>query len=296
MQDIILHLGAHRTGSTYVQGVLGKNAALLAAAGFGAPDQDSTRATLTERLNTRFPMMPLRGGFARFIADRGLGGAKRLIISDENMLGLLNDIFSHHAFYPHTNARLQRLKRLLPQAPRKVLLAIRPYETFFPSAYGRWLSPGRPVLPRAAVRDIVLGLSRGWADITADIAAVFPDAELVITEYHPDAGFGRDQLAQLLGPMAGRLKFTTGYRWNRGMSGYQTHRYEQALTHGHHRGDSPETIRQLIRLGQPPLAESFWDDPTRDALKRRYAADRARIGKQFPAFVTAKAPPRQDAP
>lgn len=296
VQELILHLGAHRTGSTYVQGVLAKNAALLAANGFGAPAQEDTRRVLTERLNPRLPSLPLPGGFGRLLKQSGVETCETLILSDENILGFLNDIFTHHAFYPNTAARLKRLSRLLPVPPRKILLSIRPYESFFPSAYGRWLAPGRTVLPREDIAGIVLGFQRGWDDLVQEIAEVFPEAELLLSEYHSDASFGLSQLHRLLGPLADELEFTSGYRWNRGMSGYQAGRYEHALLHGAHNGDDANTIRGLIRLGQAPLSEGFWEDSVLAELRSRYQQDCERILKQVPAFVTYEAANSQDAP
>lgn len=295
MSEIILHLGAHRTASTYVQGVLGKNAALLAAHGIFAPKQEITRATLTESLGSALPGFALGRVFERFLEMAGAKTARSLIISDENMPGFLNNIFAHARFYPETRPRLQRLRQLLPVAPRRVLFNIRPYETFFASAYGRWLSPVRPVLPRAVIAETVLGLQRGWADIVAEIAGVFPESELVISEYNSDDSFGPRQLHRILGPLADELEFTSGYRWNRGMSGYQTMRYERALQEGAHNGLDAESIRALNRGGQPPLSEDFWDGTTRDTLRRRYNGDCARLSAQYPAFVRANRNQPRDA-
>ena len=295
LQDLILHLGAHRTASTYVQGVLGKNAGLLAENGIGMPAQEATRAALTERLNPRLPTLPMAGGFDRLLSDTGVADCQTIILSDENMLGFLNEIFAHHKFYPNTRARLKRLSRLLPVSPSKIMLGIRPYETFFPSAYSRWLSPGRPVLPREDIAGIVLGFQRGWDDLIQEITEVFPEAELMISEYHSDASYGLDQLHQLLGPCAEQLEFTTGYRWNRSMSGHQTHRYEQALLHGEHNGQDADTIRSLIRLGQTPLSEGFWADSVLHEVQSRYQQDLERILKQVPAFVMAPDANNQDA-
>ena len=176
------------------------------------------------------------------------------------------------------------------------MLSVHPYESFFPSAYGRWLAPGRVVLPREDIAGIVLGLQRGWDDLIVEIAETFPEAELLISEYHPDASFGFSQLRNLLGPLADELGFTTGYRWNRGMSGYQTGRYEHALLHGAHNGLDADEIRGLIRPGQAPLNEGFWEPAGLAELKDRYEADRNRILRQVPAFVTADTAPPQDAP
>ena len=281
MPQITLHLGAHRTASTHLQGVLAKNTALLAASGLASPTQAATKKALTSRLNPE-PSLP-SGAFAQLLKAANIAPDARLILSDENFIGFLNEIFSHQKFYPNSRARLQRLRRMLPGAPEKVLFSIRSYSSFFASAYGRWLSPVRPVVPRDLCAELVLGLKRGWDDLAADIAAVFPESELLIVEYSPSPAFGSDQLFRLLGPLAKQLEYNPNYRWNRSMSARQTRLYEQAVQ----AGEGADEVRALIRLKQPPLTEGFWDEATQAALEARYEKDRAAIIRQFPAFVMA---------
>jgi len=282
---IILHLGAHRTASTHVQGVLGKNTALLAEAGISAPSQDDVKDALTKPLGTRIPS--LRAGFG------ALAGLETVVISDENLLGFLNSIFSHGEFYPDTARRLAKLRAMLPVDPVKIVVAIRPYDSFFASAYGRWLAPGRMVLPRATVAELVLGLTRGWGDVLADIAEVFPDSEMHISEYSPDPRFGPAQLNAILGPLADKLFYNPDYRWNRSMSARQTMLYEQAVAAGD--AEKADDIRTWKRFNQPELLDGFWDEATRKALQQRYATDRSAIIERFPAFVTAQSLEGQDA-
>ena len=288
MTKIILHLGAHRTASTHVQGVLGKNTALLAKAGIAAPSQEDVKNALTKPLGTRIPSV--RAGFKQLGVPAGL---ETVVISDENLLGFLNSIFIHGAFYPDTARRLAKLRVMLPVDPAKIVVAIRPYESFFISAYGRWLAPGRMVLPRDTLAELVLGLSRGWADVLADIADAFPDSELVISEYSPDPRFGPAQLSAILGPLADELFYNPAYRWNRSMSARQTMLYEQAVEAGD--AEKAADIRTWKRFNQPDLHDGFWDDATQKALQTRYAQDRAGIIERFPAFVTAESFEGQDA-
>jgi len=283
LPQISLHLGAHRTASTHIQGVLAKNVPLLAAAGVASPSQAVTKEVLTSRLNPAQPLPSSGGEFAKMLQMANIAPDARLVISDENFIGFLNGIFSHQQFYPDCRARLLRLQQMLPEAPEKVLIAIRPYSSFFSSAYGRWLSPVRPVVPRDLCAELVLGLERGWGDLLEDIAAVFPESELVIVEYSPAPRFGPDQLFRLLGPLAEKLEYNPHYRWNRSMSARQTRLYEQAVQ----AGEGADEVRALIRLKQPPLTEGFWDEATQAALEARYEKDRAAIIRQFPAFVMA---------
>jgi len=284
--QIILHLGAHRTASTHVQGVLQKNQALLAAAGIAAPSQEAVKIALTKPLGTRIPA--LRAGFRQLHTN-----AKTVVISDENLLGFLNSIFIHGQFYPDTAMRMAQLRAMLPVDPQKIIIAIRPYESFFASAYGRWLAPDRPVLPRATLAKQVLGLARGWGEVLAEVAAAFPNSVLLVKEYSPDPRFGPAVLNAILGPLAQQLVYNPGFRWNRSMSARQTTLYEQAVAAGD--AEQADEIRSWRRFKQPPLLEGFWDAPTRAALQARYATDRAAIRERFPAFVSAKAFEEQDA-
>ena len=288
MTKIILHLGAHRTASTHVQGVLGKNVALLAGAGIVAPCQDDVKTALTKPLGTRIPS--IHTGFAALLKG---ATPETVVISDENLLGYLNSIFAHGKFYPDTARRLAKLRHMLPIDPAKIVVAIRPYDSFFASAYGRWLAPGRMVLPHEAVAELALGLTRGWGDMLEDIASVFPESTLVISEYSPDPSFGPAQLSTILGPLADELFYNPDYRWNRSMSARQTMLYEQAVAEGD--AEKADDIRTWKRFKQPELLDGFWDDSPRKALQARYAFDRAAIIERFPAFVTAENFAEQDA-
>ncbi len=288
MTKIILHLGAHRTASTHVQGVLGKNTALLAKAGIAAPCQDEVKDALTKPLSARIPSV--RAGFRQLNIGAGL---ETVVISDENLLGFLNSIFTHGEFYPDTARRLAKLRAMLPVDPVKIVVAIRPYESFFASAYGRWLAPGRMVLPRATVAELALGLKRGWGDVLGEIEGAFPESELLISEYSPDPGFGPAQLRAMLGTLADALFYNPDYRWNRSMSARQTMLYEQAVAAGD--AETADDIRTWKRFNQPELLDGFWDKATREALQSRYARDRVAIIERFPAFVSAERFEGQDA-
>ena len=292
MAAIILHLGAHRTASTHVQGVLGKNIELLSAHGFIAPRQRLLHAALTSKLNDLIPWTPR--SYGRFLKKCSAESAENLLISDENLPGFLNSIFTHGEFYPQSARRLKRLAALLPEPPQKILFTIRPYNTFFASAYGRWLRPERPVIARELLAELVLGLSRGWPDVASDIAAAFPESTLVLNEYSSAPDLGPAQLHPLLGPLADTLFYNPGYRWNRSMSARQTALYEQAIAEG----DTAKAgeIRTWKRFKQPKLVDEFWDNTTQAALQARYEADRTALIERFPAFVTAKSFEAQDAP
>jgi hypothetical protein len=274
-----------------VQGVLQKNQALLAAAGICVPNQEAVKNALTKPINVYPP--PAHAGFEPLVRQSGCTGRKTVVISDENLLGFLNDIFSHGEFYPNTAFNLAELKTMLPVAPVKIVIAIRAYDSFFASAYGRWLAPKRMVLSRGALAELVRGLKRGWPEVLADIAAAFPDSPLVISEYSPDPRFGPAHLAALLGPLAEDLVFNPDFRWNRSMSARQTQLFERAVAEGN--AGKAKDIRTWKRFKQPPLLEGFWDEATTAALRARYAADKATILKRFPAFVTNDRFEEQDA-
>ncbi len=127
----------------------------------------------------------------------------------------------------------------------------------------------------------------------AEVAEAFPESRLQLGEYSPDPGFAPSQLAHILGPVADRLAYNPGYRWNRSMSARQTKLYEEAIVAGN--AAKASEIRDWKRFKQPPLQEGFWDRETEQALQARYRRDRAAIIERFPAFVTREAFEGEDA-
>jgi len=140
---IVLHVGAHRTGTGSFQSFLNHNAAKLQGAGISAryPGRDiGDEGTLKLKLPAAEDIKI--GG----VKDRHVVAARRqllagettgeMIISEENILGRMIPIFKGR-FYYRIIPRMEILANAMGRAPDQVVMVVRNYGDFFVSAYAQ---------------------------------------------------------------------------------------------------------------------------------------------------------------
>jgi hypothetical protein len=190
--DLILHLGAHRTGSTALIRCLRKNDALLGRAGAGLWPPELVRDLPPFGA---VPELALKaaGGAAR--ADKALvhlrqvlkteadrleaTGCGRLIMSEENLIGSMRMNLSKASLYPDLGNRLAAYAAVLPRRPAVVALGLRDYGSLWLSAYA-YVLPRHPLPSFADIAQALCHMPRAWPDVLADIRAVFPDAQVLL--------------------------------------------------------------------------------------------------------------------
>lgn len=186
--EISLHLGAHRTGTTSIQKFFGSNGAQLEAAGLGYWGPKRTRgglmhgliknpANLTEQ-DIRLGQRAV--GRIRLERDRmTFEGKRKLIISEENLLGTMAQNLNSKVLYSQATARLGRLAPSLNDAPVRISLSIRSLDVYWASALAFRIRAGMPV-PGRDIIDQLAQQPRRWFHVARDIAAAFPQAEILV--------------------------------------------------------------------------------------------------------------------
>lgn len=183
--EIVLHLGAHRTGTTVLQAQL--DAADFSNRGISAltPPRAGDRKPVS--LRSAFSSFqkvrrnPLRIGL-RLHALRsirrliGEGVTKKLIVSDEMLLGPIFDN-NGDGIYPDAAQWLNDCARFLGPNVSQVHLVHRPYADFLTSAYAMRAVYARGVGQFDKYRAGFLRCKRGWPDVVQDISAAFPYAQ-----------------------------------------------------------------------------------------------------------------------
>lgn len=177
MTGISLHLGAHRTGSTAFQRTLKRNAAALAGDGIAYWGPEWLRAREYFLLRDRGVFDA--GAHEAVAADLAATGAKRLVISEENMLGSMRRNLLKGRFYPNAAVRLTAYAGLIGKDPDRIGLGIRDYAAYWASVYA-YLLPAKPLPDFAELKPGLLFNRRGWREVVADIRAVFPRAEILV--------------------------------------------------------------------------------------------------------------------
>ncbi len=206
--DIILHLGAHRTATTSLQHHALACGPALAALGVVVWGPQVTRDGL---LSGGLPApgghpvsaeaARARGRIALRVAQAGAGGASRLVVSDENMIGAPRSCLRWHRLYPGAGERVARLGHAFGGRISRAVLSIRAQDAWWESVLAYAVARGHR-LPSRGDLDRLVTAGRQWRDVIADIACALPDTEIVILPHEQFAARPEARLAQMTGGAA----------------------------------------------------------------------------------------------
>lgn len=261
--EIILHLGAHRSASTSFQSYLRANRDGLGEHGLGFWGPWRTRNGLlhgiADRPESEAQTRRATGRLQLALEGAQRNGVRRLVVSDENMMGSPRRCLRAGALYPGVGERVARLATAFGHV-RTISLQVRAQDLWWASVIS-YLIPRGEAVPEAAKIAALARNTRTWRDVITDIACACPGAEIVVTPFerfadHPD---------RLLGMMTG-LGHLPGVRpgefWrNRRLT---LHELRETIAD---RGEDP---------GRLPEGEGRYmpfDDRQRAALREAYADD-----------------------
>ncbi|MCU0912074.1 MAG: hypothetical protein MUE98_12220 [Rhodobacteraceae bacterium] len=281
--DLALHIGAHRTGTTSLQQGLRKAAEALAPAGVTVwgPDQMRVPGRHHHARNLRRAASDpeaaraaaaARDEVAAALAALVRGGCRRLVISEENLLGTMEGNFAAAALYPHAARNLAAARDLLGRAPGEVVLAVRDYAGYWTSAYAQCvLMREMPAFDGPALT----ASARGWPDVVADVAASFPEARLTVL------GYGADCAAEVLeallpGGLAGSVRLPARQS-NAALSARGLRKFAalRRRTGPFDPARRRATVTEMRKIGGPPFQP--FDDAEVEALSARFEEDWSRI-------------------
>lgn len=304
---VFLHLGAHKTATTHLQGAFRAAAPALAAHGvrwFGPGRFRGPGALPLKAVAEAGPQAP---GAARLA--RVLGGARsaaqdgRLIVSEENLLGpaLRPAPGAAPALYAHAERRLGHVLAAtgLGGGPGSggvtLCLAVRAPCDWVVSNHSQRASTGR-WMAWEAFADGVEPAALRWSGLVARLLAV-PGVSGALVWAHEDYPAVFPSLLQRLLPEAARpLVVPAPRRANEGLSA-------AALAHiaAHSPGRTLEARRALVaearaRFPRGPDAPGFdpWPPAVREAAAAAHAADLERL-RALPGVVWLAPPGRAGA-
>ncbi|MEP5091531.1 MAG: hypothetical protein ABJR23_19080, partial [Paracoccaceae bacterium] len=174
LMDVILHIGAHRTGTTTFQTYMRDNNAGMAARNIGFWGPRRTRSGLFSGL---LPGAAAAKG--RNLERRAVGrikmqcqqaenaGITHLVISDENMIGSVRSNLRATALYPAAGERMARFGQAFQDLKVKVFMSIRGQDRYWASALGYGITRGRPIPDSHALEVLACG-RRSWRDLISD--------------------------------------------------------------------------------------------------------------------------------
>lgn len=183
--SLLVHAGAHRTGTSSFQLFLDANAAVLRAHGYATayPARDGVPGG---RLRLRLPS-PRHDDVQRFVPGvarllrRRMADAPFLILSEENLPGRMLH-FSEGRFFPARDKRLSVLAAALPGPVAHLVYVVRPYDDVFVSAFRR-RAQDRAVPAFADVKPAMLGFAGGWVDTVVSLRDHLRPQRLTVIDY-----------------------------------------------------------------------------------------------------------------
>jgi hypothetical protein len=288
MTNLILHIGAHRTGTTTLQASLDAAQDVLSARGIAVltpprPDkrnQKTIRKLVNLAGSVRRPMGKLLIWFKRKQAQTIMLDLlntatlrdivfEDIILSDEKILG---SIFGRNgkSIYPATKSHLQALKKLLPLDVSKIHLTLRSYDTFIISSYVMRAVYGSKIKPFETMTDELLTISKGWNDVIDDIRFIFPNAELTVSLFEVNSF--EERLRSLVNDPQNQMNI--GQYIVRPMNRAPTREAIEHVLGLSEKPDNPDEIVDQFAEGTPfdPLTKE-----QKTALQERYKKDTATI-------------------
>ena len=183
MLKINFCLGAHKTATTFLQEMLAANRDELNAHGVAlAVPADLRKEWLpaflsytTQRSSSPDTRPP--EGLAAIAPPDGT-----LILSEENIIGVPNDLSHHRGLYPFARQRISALASVFPGASIRFFFSIRSYETFYRSAYSEILR-NRGFIPFDQFYDPARYRKNSWTGVVAEMARVIPENQITLWCY-----------------------------------------------------------------------------------------------------------------
>ncbi|MEO0379667.1 MAG: hypothetical protein AAF252_05315 [Pseudomonadota bacterium] len=189
---VILHIGAHRTGTTSFQSYIRRHRAVLGEDGLGFWGPTRTRKGLFAGIQPapgigRDAVQRARGRVALNINKAQANGVKTLLVSDENMMGSVRLNLRKGCLYPDVGERLSRYIWAFDQHIDKVVMSVRALDHHWASAMAYGVGRGHAV-PDAARCQSIAQQSRTWRDVIADVSCAAPLAKIEVIPFEASVG------------------------------------------------------------------------------------------------------------
>ncbi len=178
--QVVLHLGAHKTATTYLQMALkAQRAALLAGGTAVILPSDLRRGGRAARVDEHGEAPGLEAQLFALASDPS---TRRIVVSEENFIGSTGHNLTRKSLYPSILRRLGKLPGELNHPHVRILFSLRDYGPFLSSGVTTAVRRGK-IFDEDALKAAFLLLHRNWVDVVEDLRGLFPAARLVLWRY-----------------------------------------------------------------------------------------------------------------
>jgi hypothetical protein len=293
--QIVLHLGAHKTATTYLQSRLGRSAELLRENGVCYVRVGELReAVLSVRDRTSLPnrIAAVRnwrtaGVYRRYLREAEDAECRRLVISEENLLGSLAVLVKTGFFYHAIQKRLEPVFKGLNGRPVTALLAVRSYDTFMASVWSQLIRNEGYCKIDEEIKARLLAVPRGWVEVIQDIISALPaGSQLRLWRYEDFIKDDTEVISALVGAENCNHVAQIAQHMLPRLSVRAMKRLDELSRNGMPTG--PENVKRVGKRfskekGFKPY--SPWTDEQIGILSKRYEEDIARIRSRWPGMM-----------
>ena len=188
IEAVHLHLGAHKTATTYMQQKLRFNNQLLAKNNIVFLGPGLIKPTLRKSINSNTSINSSvdLSLYKNIFAGNTTFPVKHLILSDENILGFIRYLYEEGKIYPHLKKRMQLVKEIFltyTTHPLKIFFCIRDYGTFIPSSYCEFIQHN-PFIPFSEfISRVDINTDISWVSMLDIFAEVFGAENIILWKY-----------------------------------------------------------------------------------------------------------------
>jgi len=204
LQTVVLHLGAHKTGTSLIQKFIRDNAAMCRKAGIASIARSETDRTIAWG---RVKDVEQGKGDLRAHIDRASDdGLPYFVLSHENAMGRPFDADKgSRRLYPYARRRASALRDALDGYPIKVIYYVRSAAAFMESYYLQTIHEGG-YTPFRKWRKQTGSPALSWAPVDDDLREVFGTENVTIKSFDAEiaagqAEFLRSFFATFMDPM-----------------------------------------------------------------------------------------------
>lgn len=295
---IYLHLGVHKTATTYLQDLFELNQGRIAGAGRAYWTREQFRPLIqwglrAGEMSGRHPLVRrvlrprVERVFVRQIRDL-LAVPMPSIISEENIIGNVADALDGWS-YIHARERLDFMARVIAGRETEIWLCARDYASFLSSQYAEALRHGYDVPIDRFVETNRVADGR-WPELVGQVHEAFPRARIVVWRYEDFRALEPVIIARLTGLDPEEMLALPANEVRQSPSRRAVELQSDRL------GGMQSAER---RLSMAMLEDSFplrahpgkfdpWDDRTRDEMRAAYQRDMAAIAEhQYVEMLSA---------
>lgn len=277
--QIILHLGVHKTATTYLQAVLEANRDRLGAESIGYVTLAEMRGGITAAAR--------RPGSFELRLKRAVGpllerykDCRRLILSDENLSGGSRELIDG-TFYSESGARAARLAKALGSDDVEIMIAVRSYDSFVSSAYSEHLRNWPYLTPAEYVAAVDID-RLNWATVIADLCRRFGQERVIAWRFEDLAEIEDELLTVMTGGAA--IEWIKPQETVRRSFSRKTVDALAALEPLLSREEIGALVEPISEALSPPEAAPFraYEEDRAQALRARYDRDIEALQREFP--------------